>query len=148
MSIKGRIVWDINNPSKFMSKLLKLVKGHVKDNVRPAIDKNLTGDVLFERSGRLRKSITSKSWKNRNTVFTEMGINKKWDFYYIHEKETPTVIEADDRLVFPFYKRGGGFMKWISTDRVTIPSRPFIKPAMKDTEGKLISLLEDLRLEA
>ena len=119
-----------------VASMLKLIGQEVAGNAREDYLSGPRPEKLGTVTGQLRTSTVYKVMGNRVVI----GSNLK----YARIHEFGGVIKAKNSpfLVFKIGKQ------WISVKQVTIPARPFLRPALADSKGAALSIIQRLANEA
>ena len=104
-----------------------MVEGDIKKN-------ELTGQILNVRSGALRRSITHRVTRLPGGWQGQVGTN----LIYAPVHEFGATIRAKHSAYLRF-KAGGS---WHSVREVTIPARPFMRPALENNIGAIIATIK------
>lgn len=100
---------------------------------------NLSGRVLHRRTGRLRNSILTRVTQSTHSVTGEIGSN----VVYARIHELGGVITPKKAKALKFYIPGVG---WRTSQKVTIPSRPYLRPALMDSLPEIrVLIAEEVR---
>ena len=95
----------------------------------------LSGQVLKNRTGTLRRSINAKITVGTDSVTGQVGTN----LVYAKAHEFGATIEAK-RAKFLAFRGRDGFM--IFRKRVVIPPRPFLAPSFRENKGAIFAKLQ------
>jgi phage gpG-like protein len=99
---------------------------------------NVSGRVLKRRSGNLARSIQTQIKRSRGTVTATLSAGNR-NVRYARIHEVGGIIQGRPWLVFQLADGG-----WRKVERVRIPARPYLGPAMDEA---LEGLEDDLRDE-
>lgn len=119
-----------------VASMLKLIGEEV---VSRSTEDYLSGprpEKLGRRSGDLARSINYKVKGNRVVIGTNLKYGR------IHEFGGTIKAKNSPFLVFRIGKQ------WISVKQVVIPDRPFLRPALADSKGAALSIIQRLANEA
>ncbi len=127
---------------KMIRKMPDLVKPALYKGMRKAMilasgtarSPYLSGKALKRRTGRLRNSITHDVRIQGDKVIGTIGTN----VVYGRIHELGGVIRPKVKQLLRFHIPGVG---WRSAKEVTIPARPFLRPALEDNLGEIKKIL-------
>jgi phage gpG-like protein len=139
-----------------VSKALDQAMGRSLNIIYRRVMQNLTGDVLHVKSGRLRQSVATGQKLSDHSGF----IGSNVEYAAIHEYGGQTrphqilphgnaLRFADPRFVGPirrtkagkFFKRqsaGMVFARSVNHPGSTIPPRPYMRPALRDSQPEIV----------
>jgi phage gpG-like protein len=139
-----------------VSKALDQAMGRSLDIIYRRVMRNLTGDVLHVRTGRLRQSIATGQKLSDHSGF--IGTNV--EYAAIHEYGGQTrphqilphgsaLRFADPKFIGPirrtkagkFFKRqtaGTVFARSVNHPGSTMPARPYLRPALRDSQAEIV----------
>lgn len=141
---KGSIERLKRAPGDFRAVLIPAMWKCMYEAERTAKTEHLSGPrpkVLNIRSGRLRASIKPKVRKSGDTVRGEIGTN----VIYARIHEMGGVITPKKTKALKFNIPGVG---WRTAKKVTIPARPFLRPAMTENLNRFRDIFAKSIVEA
>jgi phage gpG-like protein len=120
------------------------------DVLRDRVERNLSGDVLQRRSGRLAASIAVDV--ERSGLAATATVSSDSPYAAIHEYggviPARTILPRNARaLAFP-WRGQQRFFKRVQLPAVTMPERSFMRAALDDTAPELYAVIEAAANEA
>uniref|UniRef100_A0A6M3KA36 Putative tail protein n=1 Tax=viral metagenome TaxID=1070528 RepID=A0A6M3KA36_9ZZZZ len=123
--------WNRESPNKlryYLGRAATEVVGHVQSQ-------KLTGQVLKVDTGRLRRSVTSRVSLVGQGARAAVGTN----VFYGRVHEFGATIVPKKAKALRFQVNG----KWVTTQKVVIPKRPWLKPGIAEMLPKVVKVVGD-----
>lgn len=135
--------FDLERMAKLAPRTIEQVVRRSAILIDEKVKRNLNNQILQRRTSRLIRSIAIKYGGSRDRAHAEIGTNVI--YAPVHEfgatitaKNAPYLwfkIQTASRIVGKggkALKRPRGIFQYVRTKRVTIPARPFMKPAFEE----------------
>lgn len=139
----GRWIKNLARLSSSLDEDLSLLLSEVAEDAQDRAADNLSGRVLHVRSGRLRASVRTAITRRGDGIELHLSAGGG-SVNYARIHEFGGRIEGNPRLLFRLPDGG-----WRSPVSVTIPKRPYLRPALEEAAGGLEARITKLfeRLE-